>query len=241
MQFSDSIDKLAPALLAAQRAMIPPHKSAINPHFKSAYAPLDAVMDAALLACNPNGLTILQSVSEADDSGFTMNTTLLHESGQWVRGGIRIAVGKLDPQGYMTAVTYARRGSVGCLLALVADEDDDAEGAMDRPSFANLAAPATPRQRPREELGLSPRRVGNAATEYAGGAIPTTCPICGNGVWDNRAKKAAGEYKATYPDWSCKDKDCKTEGRRTGGYVSTVMAAAAGPGLDDVPPPDEEY
>ncbi len=33
------------------------------------------------------------------------------------------------------------------------------------------------------------------------------CPDCGGPMWDNRAKKESGEYKANRADLSCKDKD----------------------------------
>lgn len=39
-------------------------------------------------------------------------------------------------------------------------------------------------------------------------AIPTQCAKCGNACWDNRAKKASGDFKPTSPDFSCKDKGC---------------------------------
>lgn len=33
------------------------------------------------------------------------------------------------------------------------------------------------------------------------------CPSCGGEMWDNRAKKASGEFKKTGPDFSCKNKE----------------------------------
>ena len=33
------------------------------------------------------------------------------------------------------------------------------------------------------------------------------CLKCGGPVWDNRAKKASGEFSAKGPDFACKDKD----------------------------------
>ena len=33
------------------------------------------------------------------------------------------------------------------------------------------------------------------------------CPDCGGEMWDNRPKKASGDYKPNAPDFSCKDKD----------------------------------
>lgn len=46
------------------------------------------------------------------------------------------------------------------------------------------------------------------AAKPAAKAGAVTCPKCGGPCWDNRAKKAAGEFKATAPDFSCKDKAC---------------------------------
>lgn len=34
------------------------------------------------------------------------------------------------------------------------------------------------------------------------------CPKCGSEVWDNRPKKQSGAFKATSPDFSCKNKAC---------------------------------
>lgn len=34
------------------------------------------------------------------------------------------------------------------------------------------------------------------------------CPTCQGPTWDNRAKKASGEFKAKSPDFSCKNKAC---------------------------------
>lgn len=36
---------------------------------------------------------------------------------------------------------------------------------------------------------------------------PDACGMCGGAIWDNRAKKASGQYKRTAPDYSCQDKD----------------------------------
>ena len=33
------------------------------------------------------------------------------------------------------------------------------------------------------------------------------CVKCGGEVWDNRQKKASGEFKSNGPDFSCKNKD----------------------------------
>jgi predicted nucleic acid-binding Zn-ribbon protein len=35
------------------------------------------------------------------------------------------------------------------------------------------------------------------------------CPKCGGEMWDNRAKKASGQFSSKSPDFSCKDKVCR--------------------------------
>jgi len=35
------------------------------------------------------------------------------------------------------------------------------------------------------------------------------CPQCGSEMWDNRPKKASGEFKKNSPDFKCKNKDCE--------------------------------
>lgn len=73
METSENIGKIAPALLAAQRAMGAAAKSATNPHFKSKYADLATVIDAAKGPLNDAGITILQSVAN-DQTGVQVET-----------------------------------------------------------------------------------------------------------------------------------------------------------------------
>jgi hypothetical protein len=40
------------------------------------------------------------------------------------------------------------------------------------------------------------------------GTVKPECLSCGSDLWDNRADKASGKIKDTYPDWKCKNKDC---------------------------------
>lgn len=58
--------------------------------------------------------------------------------------------------------------------------------------------------------------VTQSAPSQASGDIPS-CPQCGGEMYDNRAKKASGEFKPTSADFTCKDKSCKNEkGFRSG-------------------------
>ena len=201
MRFSESLDKIAPAIIAAQTAMPAVHKTATNPAFKSKYATLDDVMSAALAAFGANGIAVLQSVTEADDTGFTMNTTLLHGSGQGVEGGVRIGVDKPTPQGWVTAVTYARRTSLGAVAAIVPDTDED----------GNMPNESTPEAKVYQRPAVAPASPANASkpVKAPSGGVPKSCPNCGGKIWDNREKIASGQFKKTSPIWSCADDVCK--------------------------------
>lgn len=48
---------------------------------------------------------------------------------------------------------------------------------------------------------------GNGARAASSTPAPA-CPKCGGGMWDNRPKKASGEFKANAPDFKCKDRTC---------------------------------
>jgi hypothetical protein len=131
MNKSQSIAELAKALSKAQHDFGPLVKGASNPFFKSKYADLSGVMDVARGPLAENGLCFVQT-NEPDDPGFlTVETTLMHSSGEWVAGRIRIPLVKSDPQGYGSAMTYARRYALQAILGLAA-EDDDAESATQR-------------------------------------------------------------------------------------------------------------
>lgn len=130
---SDSLSKLAPALVKAQKAMGSALKDAKNPFFKSKYADLNAIIDAAIPALNENGIAVLQSPGLDTITGSSViNTILLHESGEFLAGQSKVVAAKVnDPQAEGSATTYARRYGLQAMVTLKA-EDDDAESAMGR-------------------------------------------------------------------------------------------------------------
>lgn len=135
MNQSQSISKLAAALVAAQKEMPVIPKSAENPFFKSQYASLDCILELVKpILCN-HGLTVIQGssspVSDAEGriTGFVGTTMLLHESGEWVETSLAMPLAKSDPQGMGSAVTYFKRYGVSALLNLATEEDDDANHA----------------------------------------------------------------------------------------------------------------
>jgi hypothetical protein len=133
---SDSIAELALALLMAQRALKPAAKDAENPFFNSRYADLGACMDAVKEAYNAENICIIQRPLDTDGSTICIETILLHTTGEYISGILRLKPTKADPQGLGSCLTYARRYALGAITGLVTEEDDDGNAAS--------AAPPTP-------------------------------------------------------------------------------------------------
>jgi hypothetical protein len=139
MRSSDSLSNIAPALVAALGEIEGAAKKAKNPHFKSSYANLETVIDASRDVLTGHGLTVLQGPGAMCEGRLSLTTRLIHTSGEWVESTLEIPVGKLDPQGTGSAITYARRYSLMAMLNMPA-VDDDGEAALGRgrpaPQFA---------------------------------------------------------------------------------------------------------
>jgi hypothetical protein len=130
-----TFNKVAAALVKAQKEFGPALKSSTNPHFKSRYADLAACVEAVVDALNNNGIALTQRVSPCDD-GVTVETVFIHESGEVINcGQLHVPAAKQDPQGYGSALTYARRYSLMAACG-IAPEDDDANAASRRPTPA---------------------------------------------------------------------------------------------------------
>ena len=113
------------ALVKAQKEMGAVIKNTTNPHLKSKYADLGAVLDACQSALHGNGFAIMQP-SGKDEFGQFVDTILAHESGEKLSSRVYLVIGKQDMQGVGSAITYARRyGLLG--MTGLAPEDDDGE------------------------------------------------------------------------------------------------------------------
>jgi hypothetical protein len=122
------MNKIAPAFIKAKKEFAPALKDKSNPAFKSKYADLGACLEAVEGALLDNGIALYQETFE-DATGVTVETVLLHESGDTLRGGkLHVPAAKQDPQGYGSALTYARRYSLMTACG-IAPEDDDGNAA----------------------------------------------------------------------------------------------------------------
>lgn len=135
--------KIAAALVKAQREFGPALKTSSNPHFKSRYADLAACVEAVMDGLNNNGIALIQKTHQCE-SGVMVETMFVHESGETLSSGVlHVPASKQDPQGYGSALTYARRYSLMAACG-IAPEDDDGNAASRKPTQAfNLQAAST--------------------------------------------------------------------------------------------------
>jgi hypothetical protein len=121
--------EIASAFVKAKKAFRPALKEKANPAFKGTkYADLSSCIEAVDDAFLANGIVMYQESFE-DCAGVTVETVLLHESGEIIRSGkLHVPASKQDPQGYGSALTYARRYSLMAACG-IAPEDDDGNAA----------------------------------------------------------------------------------------------------------------
>ena len=116
------------AFIAAQKAFGPALKTSTNPHFRSRYADLSACVEAVIDSLNNNGIGLIQTTHECE-TGVTVETILVHESGATMSSGLlHLPASKQDCQGYGSALSYARRYSLMAICG-IAPEDDDGNRA----------------------------------------------------------------------------------------------------------------
>lgn len=139
---SENIGDLAAALAKAQAEVGTVTKDAANPFFKSHYATLAAVWEATRPYLSKHGLSVVQMPSH-DESGYYVETMLIHGSGQWIKSRTYMKPAKDDPQGIGSLISYARRYALQA-MTMVCPDDDDGEAAMGRSSHTQNAAPTKP-------------------------------------------------------------------------------------------------
>jgi len=131
------VDKILPAMLAAQKAIEHAHKDSENPHFRSSYASLNAYIDACKASYNEYNIVVVQGVGGTDEL-VTVATQLAHISGQWYECEMSGAPEKVGPQPKGSVITYFRRYTLSAIGFMGAEDDD---------GNAGQAPPKPPKQR----------------------------------------------------------------------------------------------
>lgn len=130
---SESISKIAAALVAFSGEVKSIAHDSENPHFRSQYTSLDHMIDETKPILAKHGLTVMQFPG-GDGDRITVRTMVVHNSGEWIESEpLILKPVKLDPQGAGSAITYARRYSYAAALSLSLGDDDDGNSVSQQP------------------------------------------------------------------------------------------------------------
>ena len=128
-----------------------------NEFFKSKYADLASVIDAARNALSKNNLAVIQT-TQTINGELVLFTTLSHSSGEWIRGEYPIKPVKQDPQGFGSAMTYARRYAFSAITGIASEDDDGNAASQGKPMPPKLTGIVTNEQA--VEIDILMRSVG---------------------------------------------------------------------------------
>lgn len=141
MKTSESIDKVASALHAAQNEFVNIAKTKEGYGYK--YVDYADILEMAKPILHKHGLVITQfPVGSAGNVGIT--SMLAHESGQYIMQDFIMPIpnmkGMNDAQSAGAVITYARRYALSAIIGIAADADTDASSgpADHKPSNAEV-------------------------------------------------------------------------------------------------------
>ena len=173
------------SIVRAQSTMEGVKKAAKNPHFRSKYADLAAVIEATVPPLNEQGVAVLQ-LPGMDDDGVTLTTILGHaETGSYLESTSRTPVDKKNAQGVGSAITYLRRYALQAALALPAVDDD-----------GNRASRPRERRQPPAERPPA-RQQGNGQEERQRQPTPQPGPNTGHhDTWEGNRKRFCADLSS---------------------------------------------
>jgi hypothetical protein len=144
---SESIDKISKAIVAFRAKCPNVEKDKQGYGYK--YATLGNIINKTRDILKANGLAVIQ-FPIAGHNALGCITTVIHESGQYLRARFLMPVPELTAtnvtQNAGAAITYARRYALGAVLGIATDDDTDA-------TYVEDDAPARPRGRIKRRSG----------------------------------------------------------------------------------------
>lgn len=186
----------AKALAALQAEIGAAHKSSTNPHFKSKYADLSEVWETWREVGPKHGFSLMQSTKTLANGTPALVTILLHESGDMITGEYPLIPSKQDPQGYGSAMTYARRYCLAAMVGIVQD-DDDGNAASEKPKPKESPKPVAGQQ---NDSKLTPEQKLAAWIENARKQIEGIKAHEEYELWRKANEKALAKLASDYPD-----------------------------------------
>jgi len=184
---SPEVGELAKAMVKVQRALAPVCKDAENPFVKSRYATLNAVIDACRDALIAQAVWVVQVPVAVEAGHLGLMTKLVHgESGQWQSSLMVMPLPKNDPQGYGSALTYARRYGLATLVGLASETDDDGEASMPTRNRAKAADKSIPPAMAQPEVLAGLPKIDGIDYQTVAASNGKTCVIANGNARDKR-------------------------------------------------------
>jgi hypothetical protein len=192
--------QVAAAFVKAKRAFQPALKQSENPHFRTMYAGLGNCLDAVNEALLENGIALIQETSE-DESGVTIETVFLHESGEILKGGkLHVPAAKKDPQSFGSALTYARRYSLMTACGISSEDDDGNAASQPQQQQQGKAMKVNPAAAgPKDRAKNITAGVENGDTEAAAKAMAGWSEPELNTVWAHLDAATQDKLTAAWP------------------------------------------
>ncbi len=151
------------AMVAALSELTNLTKDKTNPHFKSKFTSLDAILDSSRPVLARHGLALSQEpLFEGGMAGVV--TRILHVGGECRESKLLLPLRDQTAQGVGSCLTYSRRYSAAAVLGIASDEDEDGHAASSPPRQRPTTAPSPFRRvETREEVKAA--EVGVQATK----------------------------------------------------------------------------
>jgi hypothetical protein len=195
---SSEIGELSTALAKAQAEYTIAGLNRQNPYFKSRYADLASVVQAARPALTKYGLSVVQNIVAHEDGSSVLHTILFHTSGQYIESRMKILPSKTDIQSISSYTTYIKRMSYASLVGVVTgDEDDDGEQAVatERATYAKgVATNVDYKPQNNEYITVSKDQLDELERELEG--FPHICELVLDGL---KIQSLADMPKNRYP------------------------------------------
>lgn len=139
MKFSESNKEISKALVSAWGAIeTPKHNTNVTVKTKTgvtyefSYTDLDGIFEAIKEVYRENKIAVIQNAhTSINDDGtvyVSVETMLLHESGEWVKSDSLRVVAAPGMQDLGGQITYMKRYSLSAMLGIATEKDDDASG-----------------------------------------------------------------------------------------------------------------
>lgn len=115
-------------------------KSSVNPFFKSSYADLNAHLNVVEPVLEKHGLILTQPTFTNGAENIVKSDITDVETGAMISSSLKLVFENEDMQKLGGAITYARRYTLGSLLAMKAEDDDGNTAAGKPKKFSKVKA-----------------------------------------------------------------------------------------------------